>query len=323
MNESPLTILVAEQFADTIVSHLHIPHTLLTFSEYGDETMRTKLKETDVFVSSMVKASWISADSRLQLIQGVGAGIEGIATNTLPPGCVICNVFGHGQSVAEYVFMVMAVLNRDLVTQDAELRQGRWGGGSIRNGLPGRTLLVVGLGHIGAELVRWGQFMGMAVIGLTRSPSPERMKQLGLVHSGGFDALLDMLPQADFVVVAIPHTVETNGFIGEKELACLNSSTFLINVARGPVVDEASLFTALKERKIAGAAIDVWYSYPDSLNARHSPATYPFHELDNVIMTPHNSGYTDRTMNYRFQFIADNIHRLAAGEALKNIVWPG
>ena len=322
MRQQPLTVLVAERFAAPIVALLDIPHRLLTFDAEGDDVMQAKLDETDVLIGSVVKANWISSASRLRLIQGVGAGIEGIATESLPPSCVICNVFGHERSVAEYVFMVMVMLNRDLMRQDGELRQGQWGGGVIRRGLPGRTMLVLGLGHIGAELVRWGHFMGMKVIGLTRNPSVARQEALGLAAGGGFSELSIMLPQADFVVVAIPHTEETAGFIGETELALMKSSVFLINVARGPVVDEASLYAALKERQIAGAAIDVWYSYPNSLDASHLPARHPFHELDNTIMTPHNSGYTDQTMNYRFQFIVENIGRLLAGEPLKNVVWP-
>ena len=97
-----------------------------------------------------------------------------------------------------------------------------------------------------------------------------------LSKEGDLIICLPCLPQADFVVVAIPHTEETARFIGEAELVLMRPSAFLINVARGPVVDEASLYAALKERQIAGAAIDVWYSYPNSLDASHLPARHPF-----------------------------------------------
>jgi len=88
------------------------------------------------------------------------------------------------------------------------------------------------------------------------------------------------------------------------------------------VVDESSLYNALHNWRIAGAAIDVWYHYPATLDESVMPATYLLHELDNIIMTPHNAGTTDGTMAYRFNFMGQNIRRLALGEPLQNIVWP-
>jgi phosphoglycerate dehydrogenase-like enzyme len=93
----------------------------------------------------------------------------------------------------------------------------------------------------------------------------------------------------------------------------------LINVARGPVADEAALFHALSERRIAGAALDVWYNYPESEQPT-LPATFPFHELDNVILTPHHSGVAEETFDGRARDAAENINRLARGEPLLNVV---
>jgi phosphoglycerate dehydrogenase-like enzyme len=101
----------------------------------------------------------------------------------------------------------------------------------------------------------------------------------------------------------------------------MKPSAFLVNVGRGPVVDEQALYAALHERAIAGAALDVWYSYPNGA-AKQLPASLPFHELDNVILTPHVAGWTLETTAYRWRAIADNIRRLGANEPLLNIVWP-
>jgi phosphoglycerate dehydrogenase-like enzyme len=214
----------------------------------------------------------------------------------------------------------MAMLNREIVAQDAALRQGNWSSGVFRTELRGRNLLVLGLGHIGAEVARWGNFYGMNVTGLTRNPSDTRRQELGLRAIGDLASLATFLPRADFVVVAIPHTAETTGFIGEAELNEMKSTAYLVNVARGPVVDERSLFLALRDKVIAGAANDVWYNYPQSLDEICQPATYPFHELPNIIMSPHNAGTTDGTMNYRFEFIAANIGRFYRGDPLQNVV---
>jgi len=319
----PLRLLVAEQFAPQIAQAVKVPHLITTFSAYTDEEMSRHLGRTDVLISSMFSQAWVTPEiGSLRLIQGVGAGTDGIDFQAVPPGCTVCNVYGHGYSVAEYTFMVMMVLNRDLLAQNKAMRHGDWGGGVFRNGLQGRTLLQIGLGHIGAEIARWGSFLQMRVVGLTRSPSAERAERVGLAAIGGLDELHRFLPQADFVVVAIPHTDETTGFIGRREFQLMKPSAFLVNVARGPVVDEASLYAALRERQIAGGAIDVWYRYPDSLRQPTMPSTYPLHELDNIIMTPHNAGTTDGTMAYRFAFIGDNIGRLSSGEPLLNVVWP-
>ncbi|MEM7116272.1 MAG: 2-hydroxyacid dehydrogenase [Chloroflexota bacterium] len=319
-HNSPLRILVLEKYIDTMSQLLQVPHELRAFNKETDASYREKLRDIDVMISSFVKGSWLEPDSPLRLIQGVGAGTEGIDFAGLPTTCTVCNVYGHEWAVAEYCFMTMAMLNREIVRQDAAMRIGYWSGGVFRTELRGRNLLVLGLGHIGAEVARWGNFYGMSVTGLTRSPSAERGQALGLKTIGDLSELHTHLPTADFVIVAIPHTAETAAYIAAPELKAMKQTAYLVNVARGPVVDERSLYEALRDKVIAGAANDVWYVYPNSLDEICLPATYPFHELPNIIMSPHNAGTTDGTMNYRFEFIAENIGRFYRGEPLQNIV---
>lgn len=319
---NPLKILVLEKYIDVLSDLIDVPHQLFSFDKEDDESYTRKLRDIDVMISSGVKGSWLSKDGPLRLIQGVGAGTEGIDFNGLPAGITVCNVFGHEWAVAEYCFMTMGMLQREVVQQDNALRIGYWSGGVFRQELRGCNLLVIGLGHIGAEVARWGNFYQMNVTGLTRSPSAERQTELGLDEIGGLNELDKYLPHADFVIVAIPHVADTAGFIGAAELALMQRSGFLVNVARGPVVDERSLYLALRNKLIAGAANDVWYVYPNSLDEICIPANQPFHELPNIIMTPHNAGTTHGTMNYRFEFIAANIGRYYRGEPLENVVHP-
>ena len=317
-----IRILLLEKYVDVIGKLLQVPYKLIPFNDETDESFTQKLRQVDVMISSFVKGTWLSADTPLRLIQGIGAGTEGIDFANLPTGCTVCNVYGHEWAVAEYCFMTMAMLNREIVKQDAAMRIGYWSGGVFRNELRNCHLLVLGLGHIGAEVARWGNFYGMRVTGLTRSPSNERRQRLGLNAIGNLSEVSTYLPEADFVVVAIPHNIETADFIGFAELKAMKRSGYLINVARGPIVDEQSLFAALRDKIIAGAANDVWYIYPNSLDEICLPATYPFHELPNIILSPHNAGTTDGTMNYRFEFIAKNIGRFYQGEPLQNVVYP-
>ncbi|MCB0013601.1 MAG: hypothetical protein KDE34_16925 [Anaerolineales bacterium] len=319
---APARILVLAKYIPVLAELIQTPHQLFPFDNETDESYRRKLRDIDVLVSSYVKGSWFSPNAPLRLVQGVGAGTEGIEMTALPPGCTVCNVYGHEWAVAEYCFMTMTMLNREIRQQDAALRQGDWSGGVFRHELRGRHLLLLGLGHIGAELARWGRFFGMQVTGLTQNPAASRGQELGLAQIAGLDTLHDHLPAADFVVVAIPHVAATTGFLGAAELQLMKPTAYLVNVARGPVVDESALYQALRTGQIAGAANDVWYRYPNNLSEICPPANEPFAELDNIIMSPHNAGTTDGTMNYRFEFIAANIDRLYRGEPLQNIVHP-
>ena len=115
------------------------------------------------------------------------------------------------------------------------------------------------------------------------------------------------------VVVSAPLTPETTGLIGAAELARMRPTAVLVNVGRGPVVDEKALYTALVDRAIDGAVIDVWYDYPSSGNVG-APSALPFHELANMLMTPHSSGLTRQTFDGRTADVAANINRLAAGQ---------
>ena len=320
-SDAPLRILVLEKYVETMSQLLSVPHELMPFDKETDETYTEKLRATDVMISSMVKGEWLH-DSPLRLVQGVGAGTEGIDVAGLPAGCTVCNVFGHEWAVAEYTFMTMTMLQREVRRQDAALRIGYWSSGVFRHELRGKKLLVIGLGHIGAEVARWGNFYQMQVVGVTRQPSAERQRNLDLAAIGSLDDVELHLPAADFVVVAIPHTAGTSSFISERAFGLMKATSFLINVARGPVVDEEALYLALRDKIIAGAANDVWYVYPDNLDEICIPANYPFHELPNIIMTPHNAGTTHGTMNYRFEFIAENIGRFYRGEPLENVVYP-
>jgi phosphoglycerate dehydrogenase-like enzyme len=136
---------------------------------------------------------------------------------------------------------------------------------------------------------------------------------------GGPDILDRVLERSDYLVVSMPVSPQTVGWIGEPQLRRMKPSAYLINVARGEIVDEDALYHALVRRTIAGAALDVWYRYPREPGAT-APATRPFQELPNVLMTPHVSGYTDGTLDARAKLIAENIARIASGELPLNRV---
>ena len=138
---------------------------------------------------------------------------------------------------------------------------------------------------------------------------------------GSFEILDEVLRCADYLAVTLPLTAETRGLLGAAQLALLAPHAILVNVARAEIIDEAALYDALAAHRLAGAALDVWYRYPTSAEPTR-PARHPFHELDNVLMTPHVSGWTQGMLDARATVVAENIRRAMAGEPFINMV-PG
>jgi phosphoglycerate dehydrogenase-like enzyme len=130
------------------------------------------------------------------------------------------------------------------------------------------------------------------------------------------------MSRVDAVVVSLPLTDATRGIVGAAALAAMRPHAVIVNVGRGPVIDEQALYDALAEGRIGGAIIDTWYTYPSAETPVTQPSRLPFHTLRNVVMTPHMSGWTDGTIRRRQQTIATNINALARGEGLVNVVSP-
>jgi phosphoglycerate dehydrogenase-like enzyme len=157
----------------------------------------------------------------------------------------------------------------------------------------------------------------MQVCAIRRNVRQSNEDDLALL--GGPDILDEVLRRSDYVVVSMPATAATTGRIGEAQLSLMKRSAFLINVARAEIVDEDALYNTLSRRSIAGAALDVWYRYPREPGPA-APSTRPFHELPNVLMTPHVSGWTDGMLEARAKLIAENIRRVAHGETPLSLV---
>lgn len=321
MPPRPLKIVVPRLFATELEAQLTVPHELVPYAGLADAAMADLLAGADVLVSGAYKAAWKPpAGAPLRLIHSTGAGVDGIDFPNLPAGCTVCNVYGHERGVAEQAFMHLLALHKGLFSLDAALRKGDWT--PARTYLPemiGHHLLILGAGQIGQALVRWGRFLGMEVTMLTRRPAAGRAGA-GVRHLGGLDELPQHLPHVDFVVVAIPAAPGTVDLISTREFALMKPTACIVNVGRGPVINEEALYEALRTRRIAGAGIDVWYQYPSAPGQIQRPGRFPFHELDNIIMTPHKP--TAETMAYRWRAIAGNISRLAQGEPLLRIVRP-
>lgn len=262
--------------------------------------------------------------SRLRLLHAQGSGTDDIDREALPPGCYLANVYEHEVAIAEHVFMLMISLARDLINLDAGLRRGDMGpaghyGGPERMELHGTTLGIVGYGRIGREIARRAKVFGMRVVAVKGHPDPELANSDGLDFLGGPDDVGRIARLADFLVVSAPLNAQTDGLVGAEAISAMKPTAFLVNVGRGRVVAEEPLFKALRDRKIAGAAIDVWYTYPP-VGQLGQPGHFPFQALSNVIMTPHVAGWTNGTVSRRIALIVDNIKRVSRGEEPVNVV---
>jgi phosphoglycerate dehydrogenase-like enzyme len=261
---------------------------------------------------------------KLRLVQLPASGLDQIDFAALPPGCKVCNAFEHDIGISEYVMAAMLQHCVDLPGRDARFRGGSWAdtpqqGAAFRPELAGKTVGCIGYGTIGRAIAKRARAFGMRIMAVTRRP---RLLDPEPDWIGGFGLVEALMEASDFVVVACPLTEETRSLIGPRYLAAMKTSGVLINVARGAIVDQDVLYEALKNRRIAGAVIDTWYSYPSAERPGTPPAAHPFQELNNVIMTPHCSGWTERLMARRFRIVIDNIERLQEDRALINQVHP-
>jgi phosphoglycerate dehydrogenase-like enzyme len=292
----------------------------------GDELgIVPRLSEVDVLVTLAFNREMAAAAKRLKLVQVPGAGLDRIDRSALPMGTALANAYGHEAGISEYVIGAMLALTRSFCRIDASLRRGAWEsqwgvGGSPPPPWPelaGKTLGILGYGRIGQALARRALVFDMDVCAIRRDVTRAGAEGLSLL--GGPDALDEVLRRADYLAVTLSLNDQTRGLIGARELSLLKPTTRLINVARAEIIDEDALYRALADGRLAGAALDVWYRYPKEPGAT-LPARRPFHELDNVLMTPHVSGWTEGMLEARATLIAENIQRTARGEPPLNLI---
>jgi len=314
---------VAARAADFFKAHTKTPAMFLPFPVNRENPQLLKaLAEADVAVGHFFTEGMARAARNLKLLQAPNAGVDAYSTELLSPRTTVANAYFHGPAVAEYVVMMVLSLSRDLLNLDAQFRKGIWGGSWTQGEVPGAEVLgkslgLIGYGTIGREVASRAQALGLSVKVI--SAHPPKRKPAGLDFWKGPAALHQLLKESDYVVLACPLNKDTRGLIGSRELGRMKRSAFLINVARGAVVQEEALYRALKERRIAGAAIDVWYRYPTA-NKPCRPSRFPFHKLSNLVMTPHVSGWMLGTRQKRLQLVVENIGRLVAGRPLLNVI---
>ncbi len=237
------------------------------------------------------------------------------------PKIAVHNLHHNAASTAEMALTLMFAAAKRLVPMDQALRQRDWRYRSRMEMsllLDGKTALILGYGQIGQRVGRTLDALGMQVLAIRRNPDSDSTGNS--VHPP--EALHDLLPQADVLFLTLPLTEQTRGLIGAAELDLLPQGAILVNVGRGPIVDQGALYHALESGKLHGAGVDVWYNYPpdDESKSDTSPADFPFHQLDNVAMSPHRGGHTKETGSLRMIHLAESLNAAARGEPIPNAV---
>lgn len=254
----------------------------------------------------------LAAGKQLKWVQATSAGLDGYFFPELRQSDVtLTNLRGiYSDVIADHVFAFVLTLARGMHVYNLQQAEGRWEKGADVIHLGGKTLGIIGLGGIGLEVAKRGHAFGMRVLAVDPAPKdrPDYVSDV-------FDPkdLNKMLNQADFVVICVPHTGETEYMLGREGLGQMKPMAVLVNIGRGKVVDLGALTEAIEEGRLGGAGLDVFETEP-------LPEGHPLWAMDRVIITPHVAGISPEVPERRKRVIFENVRRFVAGERLLNVV---
>lgn len=328
-----IVVLSTMRFTDELLDKLKAVSPRLVVKQrtcHSAEEVEQALEDSVEVLYTFYLPADLHRASRLEWVQMHAAGVDQLLDHPIMRSDMLLTTASgiHATPIAEYVFASILAFNRRVpkmlyYQSRREWPQGRWNlfaGPELRD----RTLGIIGYGSIGREVGRIARCFGMRVVATKRSVS--QMRDVGYAVQGTGDeegALLDdafpperlseMLSLCDYVVMAVPLTPETRKLIGEAELQAMKPSAYLVNISRGGTVDERGLIKAVREGWIAGAGLDVFEEEP-------LPSDSPLYGLENVILSPHVSGFTARYDERASDLFAENLRRYLTGEPLLNLV---
>ncbi|MET3504636.1 D-2-hydroxyacid dehydrogenase [Halalkalibacter oceani] len=291
-----------ESYPEITICHCH-----------SEREAQPYLEEADIVLSDHLNFNPESIEKapRLKWLQLTTAGVENIPFAKIAErGITVTNAKGiHGSQMGEYALGMMLAHTRKLLHYRGLQKKHQWEGGFIGGELAGKTVTIVGAGAIGSAIAEMCQVFGMNVNGVSR----------GGASKPHFDRIVKeeqwetLLPESSFVIVLLPLTPRTKHFIRQEHFTAMPRDCFFINLARGHVVKEADLITALESGQIGGAALDVFEKEPLGPES-------PLWEMEHVFLTPHIAGNSDHYMEKVFRIVLDNVANFLANKPLKNQV---
>jgi len=285
--------------------------------------------ETSILVTGHPTGEMLSA---LPYLKSLIIPWAGVAPETLDllrgfPHISIHNLHHNALPVAEYALTLLLSAANTIVPVDLALRANDWRPRYTHTSstlISGKTILILGYGNIGKALSNLISGFNMTILATRNSiNSPLKEDSIQVFPA---NHLHNLLPKAEFLIVTLPLTPLTRGLIGKKELALLPNHAVVVNIGRGDIIDQKALYQALKKHATMAAGIDVWYNYPknDEDQPNTPPADYPFHDLDNIVMSPHRAGSLNQTdiEVLRMTHLAELLNQAAQGTPMANRVDP-
>jgi phosphoglycerate dehydrogenase-like enzyme len=277
-----------------------------------------ELPDTDIFVGLTLRPEQLREAKRLKWVHTTSAGVGQLMYPEFrSSGIILTNASGvHAPAMAEHITGMIVAMARDFPGATRFQAQKKWAQQEIWDGparpreLSGAVALIVGFGAVGRAVAERLRGFGMRIWTVTRSAKTDASLA---ERAFPIAELKAALPSADYVILAAPETQETHHLIGAEQLAAMKPTAILVNVARGSLVDQAALVAALEKRAIGGAALDV--ASPEPL-----PPESPLWSLENVFITPHTSGISERIWERETELLIDNLERWFRGEPLRNRV---
>jgi phosphoglycerate dehydrogenase-like enzyme len=298
------------------------PEVKLIFPPDTEEnTLLEHVPEANIIVGWRPTEKLLERAEKLSLFINPGAGVQHIVPlfRNLPENRLITLVNGHGNSyfAAQHAVAMLLALTNHVIPHHLWMKAGEWRKGdddAISIPLRDRAVGFLGYGAVNNKVHQFLSGFAVSFAALRRDWQVQRGYIPTMLDKYDASQLHEFLAAIDILIIAVPQTAATAGLIGKKEIALLGSDALVVNVARGIVVDEKEFYEALKNRTIAGAAIDVWYEYrpdPDKEGKKY-PFNHPFHELENVILSPHRAASPFNDLK-RWDEVIENISRFAKG----------
>ncbi len=236
------------------------------------------------------------------------------------PGLTVINSHFNSRYVAEHALSLMLACAKRLMPIHNKHRSGDWTpryDHQMSDPVEGKTLLILGYGHVGKDIAKIAKCFGMRVEAIKRNKADH--KDIDFI--GTNEDLEDRLPSADHIVITLPLTRETEGYIGEKEFSLMKEGVHIVNVGRGPVIDEAALYSALKEGKLGCVALDTWWNYPPNEGSRSNtmPSRFPLQDFENVIFSPHRASHVKGREKKRMESLAEILESIKYGKKIDTV----
>ncbi len=325
MKKKKIKCLLTRKFWDLDLEYLRthvMPDVVFVIpKDYSIPTLAEEASRgIDILLGDVPAPEVMDAATGVKLLQIPWTGLDKIDFGLLEKySFQVCNSHSNAASVAELAMALLLACMKQIPSHHCALKQGNWRRPGSEDFTPpdalyGKDIGLIGYGAVGRKLEKMLKGFDVTIRALASDGRKE-----GELAILGPDGLNHLFKRCDVLIVTAPLTPATRGMIGREQLELMKSTSYLINVSRGDIIDEESLFCVLKENRIAGAGIDVWYQYPQRGHSLSRPSRFPFETLGNVVMSPHRGGMIRGELPHLPDAV-ENLNRFATGRPLINRV---